>query len=69
MSQWFDISTMPKDGTHVEVRYDNDTTELGVYWASERWCILGAPQGSKGPGCMSSEIGLPVDPIQWRHYV
>jgi hypothetical protein len=65
-SGWQDISTAPKDGTRFQVRYEDGATEDGVYWTSERYCILGAPQGSKGPGCMSSDIGLPVEPTQWR---
>jgi hypothetical protein len=68
-SGWQDISTAPKDGTRFKVRYEDGTTEEGVYWADERYCILGAPQGSKGPGCMSSDIGLPVEPTHWRPQV
>lgn len=63
---WQDIATAPKDGRPFEAQYDDGSTERDVYWASERYCILGAPQGSKGPGCMSSGIGLPVDPTYWR---
>lgn len=63
---WQDIATAPKNGRPFEVQYDDGSTERDVYWAPERYCILGAPQGSKGPGCMSSEVGLPVDPILWR---
>lgn len=63
---WQDISTAPKDGRSFEVQYDDGSTERDVYWATERYCILGAPQGSKGPGCMSSEVDLPVDPTLWR---
>lgn len=63
---WQPIDTVPKDGSPFGARYEDGTTEDKVYWSSERYCILGAPQGSKGPGCMSSEVGLPVDPVSWR---
>ena len=64
--EWHDIKSAPKDGRPFEALYDDGATEEGVYWADERYCILGAPQGSRGPGCMSSEVGLPVSPTHWR---
>lgn len=65
---WQDISTAPKDGTHIQVRHDDGTIEDDVYWSDERYCILGRPQGSRGPGWVSTEAGnLPIDPpFKWR---
>jgi len=63
---WQPIETAPKDGWKFEARYDDGSTEHGVYWATERYCMIGSPQGSKGPGCMSSEVFLPVAPTHWR---
>lgn len=66
MSKWQPIHSCPKDGTPFEALFDDFTIEAGVYWSDERYCILGAPMGSKGPGCMSPEAGLPVEPTDWR---
>lgn len=57
------IDTAPRDGSYISVRYEDGAEEDGVYWADERYCILGAPQGSVGPGWMSTEAGLPVQDI------
>lgn len=66
MKNWQYIDTAPRDGSYFEVLYDDGEVETNCYWSSERYCMLGAPQGSKGPGCMSSEIGLPIEPVSWR---
>lgn len=66
LTGWQPIATAPKDGRLFEALYDDGTTETDLYWSEQRYCILGAPQGSKGPGCMSSEVNLPVDPTHWR---
>jgi hypothetical protein len=63
---WQEIATAPKDGKPFEALYDDATTERDVYWAQTRQCILGSRAGERGPGCMSTEVGLPVDPISWR---
>ncbi len=64
---WQSIETAPKDGSQFEARYEDGTTEEGVYWADTRYCMIGPPQGSCGPGCVSTEAGhLPVDPTHWR---
>jgi hypothetical protein len=65
---WQDISTAPRDGTRIQVRHEDGTVEDHVYWSDERYCILGMPQGSRGPGWVSTEAGnLPIDPpYQWR---
>ncbi len=65
-SEWQPIETAPKDGTAFDALYDDGAIEANVYWAAERYCIAGAPYGSRGPGCMSAEIGLPVYPTHWR---
>ncbi|SEG64562.1 hypothetical protein SAMN04488115_108106 [Bosea lathyri] len=63
---WQAIDSAPKDGTPFEALYDDGSTEEGVYWAEARQCILGSRAGERGPGCMSTEVGLPVDPTHWR---
>lgn len=69
---WQPIETAPKDGTPIRGLYDDgrpedEAIEDGLYWSEERYCILGAPQGSMGPGWVSREAGdLPVDaPAYW----
>lgn len=64
---WRDIESAPTDGTQLRVRYEDGTVEDGVYFSAERYCVLGAPQGSRGPGWVSTEAGnLPVDdPDAW----
>ncbi len=65
---WRPIESAPKDGTKVRVRYEDDTEEDDVYYSDERWCMIGPPQGWKGPGWVSTEAGnLPVDdPVSWQ---
>jgi hypothetical protein len=61
--RWQDISAAPRDGTPLRVRHPDGTEETGVYWSDTRYCMLGAPQGSRGPGWVSTEAGnLPIDP-------
>jgi len=59
---WQELSAAPRNGSCVEVLYGDGYTEKDVYWASER----SSGDGPFGPGFMSTEIGLPVDPIKWR---
>jgi len=58
----------PPTGEPVEIRYQDGTEEIGR-WELERYCMLGAPQGSCGAGWVSVEAGnLPVqDVTHWRH--
>lgn len=65
---WVLMETAPKDGTQIQVRHEDGTEEDDVYWSDERYCILGRPQGSCGPGWVSTEAGnLPIDPpVYWR---
>jgi hypothetical protein len=61
MSEWQLINTHPRDG-YFDVRYEDGTVEADVYWSDTRYCMLGAPQGSRGPGLVSTEAGnLPID--------
>ncbi len=64
---WQPIETAPKDGTPLRTLSADGLQEDGVYWSDERYCILGAPQGSRGPGWVSAELGnLPINtPIGW----
>lgn len=68
---WRPPETAPRDGSKFTVLYDDGSTEDEVYWSNERYCMLGAPQGSCGPGFVSTEAGnLPVgdcpDITHWR---
>lgn len=71
-SGWKPIDSHPKTGEQFEVLYDNGSIEQDVYWSDTRYCMLGAPMGSRGPGLLSTEAGnLPIDPedgiTHWRH--
>lgn len=61
MSGRLPIETAPQDGSRITVIYDDGETEDGVYWANTRYCMIGPPAGSCGPGWVSTEAGdLPV---------
>lgn len=64
---WLPISEAPHAGEMLTVRYEDGSEESDVYWSDVRYCMLGAPQGSCGPGWLSTEAGnLPVDaPALW----
>jgi hypothetical protein len=63
------IDEAPRDGTRIEVLYDDGTTEEDVYWAETRQCMLGSRAGEQGAGWMSTEAGLPVgDGPHITHY-
>lgn len=71
MSEWNPIDTYPKDGSQFEVLYQDGSIEAEVYFSDTRYCMLGAPMGSRGPGLVSTEAGgLPIDPedgiTHWR---
>lgn len=68
---WEPIDSYPKTGEQFEILYENGSIEQDVYWSDTRYCILGAPMGSRGPGLLSTEAGnLPIDPedgiTHWR---
>ncbi len=59
---WRDIATVPKGGDYFEILYEDGSIEADVYWSDTRYCMLGVPQGSRGPGLVSSEAGnLPIE--------
>lgn len=63
------IETAPRDGRWIIGVYDDPYIgEDVIGWREERYCVLGAPQGSKGPGWVGRDCGeLPVDePERWR---
>lgn len=63
------IDEAPRNGTPIEVLYDDGTVEEGVVWAEMRQCMLGPRAGERGPGWLSTEIGLPVgDGPRITHY-
>jgi len=58
---WEPIDDAPRDGTMVEVLYEDGTSETDAYWAETRQCMLGARAGERGPGWVSTACGhLPV---------
>lgn len=59
------IATAPTDGTQI-IGHGPDGEDL-IAWRDERWCVIGPPQGSHGPGWVSIDAGgLPVDePPDW----
>jgi hypothetical protein len=64
---WLPIERAPKDGTPLYVLYADGAEEDEVYWSDERYCMLGRPQGSRGPGWVSTHAGnLPVSDV--THY-
>lgn len=68
VGSWYPISSAPMDGSRITVRDADGYEEEGVYYAESRYCMIGAPQGSKGPGWVSTEAGhLPIDaPFEWK---
>ena len=54
------IEGAPRDGTPIEVLYDDGTSEEGVVWSQDRQCMLGPRAGERGPGWLSTAVGLPV---------
>lgn len=61
MSDWHPMHTAPKD-THIDVLWEDGSVESEVYWSDTRYCMLGVPNGSRGPGWLSTEAGnLPID--------
>lgn len=67
---WQPIADAPRDGSEIEVLYDDGTSEHGVEWAETRQCILGSRAGERGAGWISTGIGgLPVgDGPKITHY-
>lgn len=58
---WELIREAPRDGTPIEVLYDDGTSEVGVYWSETRQCVLGPRAGERGPGWLSPKADhLPV---------
>lgn len=65
--EWHPIEEAPRDGTMLTVLYDDGSEEPDVYWSDERYCMLGSPQGSCGPGWVSTGSGnlLVEDITHW----
>lgn len=58
---WDAIEHAPRDGSTIEVLYEDGSAERDVYWAETRQCMLGSRAGERGPGWVSIEAGhLPV---------
>jgi hypothetical protein len=69
VAERLEISTAPRDGRWIIGIYaDPEIGEDVIAWRDERYCMLGCPQGSRGPGWVGRECGeLPVDePDHWR---
>lgn len=64
---WQPIETAPKD---VYVRLLSSECEDVGRWQDDRYCILGAPQGSFGPGFVDETNHLPMyaefEPTHWQ---
>lgn len=73
MNNWQDIATAPKDGSEIEVAYDNDLESTSTaIWSDNPICMLGARAGSHPPGWATgpnsgTDFNLPIDPpTHWR---
>lgn len=66
---WLPIESAPRDGTWVALLCGEGTEDVGQ-WRDERYCMLGAPQGSCGEGWVDEYNGLPImhefEPTHWR---
>lgn len=66
--EWQLIETAPRDRP-IRVRTANGDEDI-VQWQDERYCMIGAPQGSYGPGWVDLVNKLPVmedhAPDFWR---
>lgn len=64
---WQPFSTVPPEALDIEVLDENGDIDE-VSWRGERYCMLGRPQGSRGPGWISRHCSLPVDGpfTHWR---
>jgi hypothetical protein len=65
---WMPIESAPRDGRFVRL-LSPECEDVGC-WAEERYCMLGAPQGSYGPGWLDSTNLLPIaaefEPTHWQ---
>lgn len=66
VSDWRSIETAPRDSTVIIGEYEDGIDT--ICWLEQRYCIIGAPQGSFGPGFVTIEPGhLPTDPpLRWK---
>jgi hypothetical protein len=64
----FDMESAPRDGRAIRVVLADGTEDV-VRWATDRYCMLGAPHGSYGDGWVDTYNGLPVmddlTPTRW----
>lgn len=58
-SPWKPIAEAPRDGTTITVLFANGD-EDEVCWEEDRYCMIGSPQGSYGPGWVDKLNHLPV---------
>lgn len=68
MSRWQQMANAPHDRPIQALYEDSADDEFDtVIWEENRYCMIGPPQGSRGPGWQSLENNLPVDdPVLWR---
>lgn len=74
-SLWQPISTAPKDGSTIEVSFDEEGKETCLArWSEMPVCMIGLPNGTFPPGWATPpeaecDTNLPLDPpLMWREW-
>lgn len=66
--EWLPIDSAPKDGSWVSL-LSGEGRDVGA-WRDTRYCMIGAPQGSYGPGWVDQNNCLPIsgefEPTHWQ---
>lgn len=65
---WLSIESAPRDGRWVNL-LSSEGQDVGA-WRDTRYCMIGAPQGSYGPGWVDQRNCLPIsgefEPTHWQ---
>lgn len=62
--EWKTIDSAPKDGRTIICATIAEEPFMGKY-VNDRWCMIGRPQGSCGPGIVDLKNNLPCDATHW----